>query len=76
MTKDDVQAVLERVSKWPEKRQRELVEVALEMEAEAEGLPYEATEEELKAIDEGLASGTASKEDVEAAFFRLCQTSK
>ena len=71
MTKKEVQAVLERVSTWPKDRQLELVEVALEMEAEAEGLPYEATEEELKAIEEGLASGIASKEEVEAAFAKL-----
>lgn len=71
MMNSDVQGVLDRVAAWPQERQRELAKVALEMEAESKGLPYEATAEELKAIDEGLASGVASDSDVEAAFARL-----
>jgi hypothetical protein len=48
MTKDQVKAVLERVPTWPEDRQQELAEVALEIEAELAGAKYE-----LAAIDEG-----------------------
>jgi hypothetical protein len=68
MTKDDVQAVLARVPTWPDDRQRELAELALEIEAELAGAAYDATPEELAAIDEGLAGGAASEEDVKTAF--------
>ena len=71
MTKDEVKAVLERVPTWPEERQRELIEVALEIEAELTGAEYEATTDELAAIDEGLSGTAASKEEVAAAFALL-----
>jgi hypothetical protein len=64
MTKDRVKAVLERVPTW----QQELAEVALEIEAELAGADYDATPEELAAIDEGLAGEAASDEEVKAAF--------
>jgi hypothetical protein len=68
MTKDQVKAVLERVPTWPEDQKRELAEVALEIEAELAGTKYEATPDELAAIDEGLAGEAASEEEVRAAF--------
>ena len=68
MTKDQVKAILERVPTWPENRQQELAEVALEIEAELAGAGYSATLDELAAIDEGLAGEAASEEDVDAAF--------
>jgi hypothetical protein len=68
MTKDQVKAVLERVPTWPDDRQQELVEVALEIEAELTGADYEATPDELAAIDEGLAGEAANEQDVTAAF--------
>jgi hypothetical protein len=68
MTKDQVKAVLERVPTWPEDRQQELAEVALEIEAELTGAEYNATPDELAAIDEGLAGEAASDEEVKAAF--------
>jgi hypothetical protein len=68
MTKDEVKAVLERIASWPEDRQQELAEVALEIEAEVAGTEYEATPDELAAIDEGLSGEAASEEEVEAAF--------
>ena len=73
MTKDQVKAVLERVSTWPEDRQQELAELALEIEAELAGAEYDATPDELAAIDEGLAGEAASEEEVKVAFavFRL-----
>jgi hypothetical protein len=71
MTKDQVKAVLERVPTWPEDRQQELAELALEIEAELAGA--NATPDELAAINEGLAGETASEEEVKAAFglFRM-----
>ena len=68
MTKDQIKAVLERVSTWPEDRQQELAEVALEIEAELAGAGYHATPDELAAIDEGLAGEAADEEEVKAAF--------
>jgi hypothetical protein len=71
MTKEKVKAVLDRVSTWPEERQQELAELALEIEAELAGVPYRATRDELQAIDEGLAGDAASDEEVAAAFRKL-----
>jgi hypothetical protein len=68
MTKDQVKAVLQRVPTWPEDRQQELAEVALEIEAELAGAEYEATPDELAAIDEGLTGEAASDEEVKGAF--------
>ena len=68
MTKDQVKGVLERVPSWPEDRQQELAEIVLEIEAELAGAEYEATPEELAAIDEGLAGEAAPEEEVKAAF--------
>jgi hypothetical protein len=68
MTKDQVKAVLERVPNWPEDRQQELAEVALEIEAELARAEYEATPDELAAIDEGLTGEAASDEEVKGAF--------
>ncbi len=68
MIKDEVKAVLQRVPTWPEDRQRELLEVALEIEAELAGADYDATSDELAAIDEGLAGEAAGEQDVEAVF--------
>jgi hypothetical protein len=68
MTEDQVKAVLERVPTWPVDRQQELAEVALEIEAELTGANYDATTDELAAIDEGLAGKAASEEEVKAAY--------
>jgi len=68
MTKDQVKAVLARVPTWPDDRQHELAELALEIEAELAGVGYDATPDELTAIDEGLAGEAASEEEVKEAF--------
>jgi hypothetical protein len=68
MTKDQVKAVLARAPTWPEDRQQELAELALEIEAELAGASYEATPNELAAINEGLAGEAASEEEIKAAF--------
>jgi hypothetical protein len=68
MTKAQVKAVLDRVPSWPQERQQELVELALEIEGEFAGGAYRATSDELQAIDEGLADEAASEKDVKAAF--------
>ena len=68
MTKAQLKTVLERVSTWPEERQRELAEVVLEIEAEMSDAGYQASGDELKAIDEGLAGEPASDPEVGEAF--------
>jgi hypothetical protein len=68
MTKDQVKTVLERIPTWPEFRQQQLAEVALEIEAELVSAEYDATPDELAAIDEGLAGRAASEAEVKAAF--------
>jgi hypothetical protein len=60
--------ILERISTWPEYRQQGRAEIALEIEAELASAEYDATPDELAAIDEGLAREAASEEEVKAAF--------
>ena len=67
MTKEQIDAILDRVRSWPPEDQEELAEIARAIEAERTGV-YRATPEELDAIDEADESGVASDEDVEAAF--------
>jgi len=71
MTKDQIKNVLDRVPAWPEQRQQELAEIALEIEAEMSGVPYRATDDELQAIDEGLSGPAASDDEVAAAWQRF-----
>jgi hypothetical protein len=54
MTKDQVKTVLERVLTWPEDRQQELAEVALEIEAELTGAEYAASRTNWKRLTKGL----------------------
>ena len=67
----DIGAVLERVRAWPQERQHELAELALDIEAEMSGTSYHASSEELEAIDEALADDAASDHEVDAAFAAL-----
>ena len=71
MTKIHVKEILERVPSWPQDRQQELAELALEIEAELTGAEYRATPDELAAIDEGLAGEAATAEEVEAVFAKF-----
>lgn len=71
MTKDQVKAVLERVPTWPEDWQQELIEVALEIEAELAGTDYDATPDELAAIDEGLAGESYQQGGDKGGFRQL-----
>jgi plasmid stabilization system protein ParE len=49
-----LEEALERVANWPEEAQRELAEIALEIDAELSGGVYHATADELEGIDRGL----------------------
>jgi predicted transcriptional regulator len=63
--------ILERVEAWPQAAQDELMDIALEIEAELND-PYDATPEEIEAIDRGLRDAAegrfATPEQVEAVF--------
>ena len=64
--------LLERAETWPEDAQQELVQLGAEIEGERQAGDYQATPEELAAIDEALeqiARGeVATEAEVEAAF--------
>jgi hypothetical protein len=62
-----IKQIIERVASWPEEDQEELAELAREIEARRTGV-YNATADELRALDEAERSGIASEEEVEAAF--------
>lgn len=62
-----IKQIIERVTSWPAEDQEELAELALDIEARRSGV-YTATTDELHALDEAEGSGTASEEQVEAAF--------
>jgi hypothetical protein len=59
--------LLQQMESWPEEDQQELAEYARDIEARRTGV-YQATPEELLAIEEAERSGIASDEEVEAAF--------
>ena len=64
--------ILERAEAWPEEAQRELAEIALEIDAELSGGLYRATPDELQGIDRGLKSARdgrfASDAEIKAVF--------
>jgi hypothetical protein len=62
-----LKAVMERAGHWSDADQTELANYAEEIERRHSG-QYHATSEELAAIDEAERSGTATEEQVAAAF--------
>jgi predicted transcriptional regulator len=72
MTKDQINAVLERVRTWPEERQAHAAEVLLAMEAQDRG-PLRVSDEEWAAIEEGNAQaerGEFVSDEEMAAFWK------
>lgn len=69
--KIELMEIFQRVETWPEQDQETLARMMLEIEA-GKHAPYDATEEELRLIDEGLAAldrgEIASDEKVRAVF--------
>jgi len=76
MKTKELTVILERVESWPESAQRQLAEIALEIEQELGG-EYHATREELAGIERGMADARAgrfaSDEQVEEALAKLRQ---
>jgi hypothetical protein len=73
MTKDQIDAVLDRVHSWPKDRQEDAVRLLLAMEAEGAG-PYQLSPEERADLEAALAEADrgefASEDEVEAFFAR------
>jgi hypothetical protein len=68
MTKEEINAVLDRVRTWPVEDQAELIEIAREIEAQRTGV-YILTDEERAAID-GSRRGAMASDDEVAAFWK------
>jgi hypothetical protein len=75
MTTTDLKNLLERVQAWPEEAQDELVAVANQIESELQGRDYLATREELRILDEAMASidsgEIATDVEIKAAFAKF-----
>jgi hypothetical protein len=75
MTASDLKLLLDRAETWPETAQAELIAVAKEIEQELSEHSYEATDEELRIIDEAIASLDAgegvSEAEMEATFAKF-----
>lgn len=73
MTKDQIDAVLDRVHLWPQARQEDAVRILLAMEAQA-AAPYALNAEERAdleaALDEAARGELATQAEVEAVFAR------
>jgi hypothetical protein len=71
MTKEQIEAVFERIRTWPEDWQDDAVQAFLRLEQDYEN-PFELTEEEERELDEGLAEierGELVPESEMEAFF-------
>ena len=71
MTKEQIDAVLERVQTWPTARQEDAARILLAMEAQA-AEPYELSAEERAdietALEEARRGDFATEDEVEAVF--------
>ena len=74
MTKDQIDAVLDRVKSWPPERQEDAARVLLRMEEAGTDI-YELSPDELADIEEGLKEiergDVATEEEVAALFSRI-----
>jgi hypothetical protein len=73
MTKDQIDAVLDRIHSWPQQRQEDAVRILLALEAQ-DGAIYELSAEEREdidaALDEVSKGDIASDAEVAALFGR------
>ena len=71
MTRNEIEALLERVRAWPDERQERAATILLALEAEDEG-EYVLSDEELAAIEEAEAQAArgefATDEEIRALF--------
>lgn len=75
MSASDLKLLLERAEAWPEAAQAELISVGQEIERELGEKTYHATEDELRVIDEAIASldagEFATEAEIQAAFAKF-----
>lgn len=73
MTKDQIDAVLDRIHSWPQERQEDAVRILLSLEAQG-GVAYELSAEERIDLDDALGEAArgdiASEAEVAALFGR------
>lgn len=73
MTREQIDAILERVRSWPPERQEDAAGILLQMEAEG-ATPYELSEEEQEDVAQGLREAEggkfATEEEVAAILTR------
>ena len=67
--------LIQRAEHWPEPAQEELARLGEEIEGELRGGEYEATQDELHAVDEAIAEiergETATEAEVRAVFAKF-----
>jgi hypothetical protein len=72
MSAADLKILLERAETWPEVAQAELIALAKEIERELSDQTYHATDDELRDIDDAMASldagEAATDAEVKAVF--------
>lgn len=77
MSASDLKLLLERAETWPETARAELISVGQEIERELGENTYDATEDELRVIDEAIASLDAGEfatdAEIRAAFAKFRQ---
>jgi predicted transcriptional regulator len=73
MTKDQIEAIFDRVRSWPADRQEKAVDILLALEAQPDGV-YVLSEEEREGVERGLDDARhgryASDEEMAALFAR------
>ena len=76
MTKEQIEAIFERVKTWPPERQEDAVAMLLKMEEQGVE-PYELDADERREVEAALAEAErgefATDEEVEAVFNRYRQ---
>jgi hypothetical protein len=72
---EKLRELVRRAEHWPEQAQEELAELGAEIEKDLRGEAYEATREELRAIDEAISEiergELATDAEVRAAFAKF-----
>ena len=70
MTRQEIDAVLNRVRTWPEDRQEDAARLLLAIGDDPDDDPYDLTDEEMLSLDEAEASGIAPADRIDALLSR------
>jgi|EndMetStandDraft_7_1072992.scaffolds.fasta_scaffold75539_2 hypothetical protein len=74
MTREDVTAILERVRTWPDERQEDLAQIALQLEQQDQA-EYSLTDEQVRQVQhirEQVRAGMIASDDEIAALWKKC----